>query len=276
MSLGSVWGLAGGFGWADIGFLPQISGRLALVEAYVEQNPGCHPLFRPDSTPCGGLSLWLPDWMHTKSLGSDAELLGSALSYFVKDVLPGSAEENMSVVWARVENFYKEKRTKCRLSRLTYNMVKHEPFPRLSAKAVETRDLLPAVLSLFEGWVGDPVCAWFHRLLHLSCSLDQIVFGNPGFMLSEEERRTFRTVVFEYHQRLSQLAHHFHEQGTGLLQLYFKKSLPLPLGFDCRSNRNLPQTCFLLHGRGLYVRGEGPLCSEQQRCRQFKTCRQNH
>ena len=245
-------------------------------EAFVEQNPRCHPLFNPEATPGGGLSLWLPDWMHTKSLGCDADLLGTAIAYMIKEVLPGKAEDNISLVWEGVQSFYRERGTKCRLSRLTYNMVKNDPFPRLSAKAIETRDLLPAVRSLYEAWVGDPICSWIHRLLFLSCTMDEVVFGNPGFMLSVEERRAFRVVVFEYHQLLTRLAHHFHEQAKGYCNYTLKNHYLCHWGLIVGETGISPRLGFLLHGRRLYVCCEERLCSEQQRCRQFETGRQDY
>ena len=75
--------------------------------------------FNPEHTPLGGLSLFQPDWMHTKILGTDAYLLGSCLLFLVKEVLPDTEENNVSLIWAFVQSFYKEHRAECRLSRLT-------------------------------------------------------------------------------------------------------------------------------------------------------------
>ena len=187
--------------------------------------------------------------MHTKSLGTDADLVGSAVVYMCKKVLDhGDADRNIAVVWASVQAFYRANRTRCRLSRLTMNMVKHEPFPKLSAKAVETRDLLPALEFFFRDWVHDGVCAWFHRLLLLSVRLDQLVFGNPGFMLSVRERQLFRNVVFEYHQSLTTLAHHFHQSGEAYCNYTVKNHYLLHWGLIVAKDGFSPRVAFCYQG----------------------------
>ena len=95
---------------------------------------GAHPPFKPDQTPLGGLSLFQPDWMHTKSLVTDAYLLGSILLHTAKEVLPETPEVNIGVIWAFVQTFYTTNKIACRLSRLTLSMVDHQPFPNLQPR----------------------------------------------------------------------------------------------------------------------------------------------
>ena len=76
--------------------------------------------------------------MHTISLGADAYLLGNVFTYMAQVVLPSSADANMAVMWdsqwESIQHFYNTHSTPCRMSRLSMAMMKHESFPRLSAK----------------------------------------------------------------------------------------------------------------------------------------------
>ena len=218
----------------------------------MNDRPDCHPLFNPQLTPGGGLSLFLPDWMHTKSLGTDADLLGSVLSYWAKEVLPGNPEDNISYIWERVQMFYRENQSRCRLSRLTYNMVKHVPFPRLSAKAVETRDLLPGVEQFCREWVannpGYPVCVHLHRLVLLSTHLDRIVFANQGLMLSRDECEEFKAGIFAYNQTLTNLAHHFHQRGQAYCNYTLKNHYLCHWGLMAARTSLSPRIAFCYQG----------------------------
>ena len=191
---------------------------IAPLQAFLNENDGVHPLFNPAMVPLGGISLFRPDWMHVKSLGTDAHLLGSILWYMVSVVLPGNQEQNIGLVWESVHTFYSENATPCRLSRLTLSMVKNDPFPRLHAKAMETRHLLPAVEYFLRAWVGNyPTVRWFHTLVRLSCGLDNIVFSNKSMVLSDGERLALREGIFKYNQVLTKLALHFHDRGQAFL-----------------------------------------------------------
>ena len=157
--------------------------------------------------------------MHCKCLGTDSNLAGSALAFLCTEVLRGQPEHNMALIWEMVQAYYSQHKTKCRLSNLTWNMVDHKPFYKLSAKAIETRDLLPALGSILAQWAHIPIVQWFQRLVLLSVKLDEIVFGNETFWLSNQERHNLREGIFQYNQVLSQLAWHFLKKGKPFCNL---------------------------------------------------------
>ena len=157
--------------------------------------------------------LFKPDWMHTKCLGTDAYLLGSRILCLVKEVLPDTAEQNLGIIWESVQRNYKAHATPCRLGRLTMTMVKSDPFPRLSAKAVETRHLIPAIEHFVRAWVGDPAVVHFRMLLQLSNGLDELVFSNKTMLLSQQERHALKEGIFKYNQVLTTLARFFHSKA---------------------------------------------------------------
>ena len=207
-----------------------------------------HTLFDPELVPFSGLSVWQPDWMHTKLLGTDSTLLGSCILFLIQKVMPGTPEENLATLWESVQTFYRTHKTRNRISRLTMKMVKHEPFPRLAAKAMETRDLTPAVEEFLRAWVGNPQCAWFHRLVLLSMRLDGLVFANKSYFLSEDERESLRVGIFEYSQTLTRLAHYFHRRGEAFVNFTLKNHYLLHLGLNASKTGISPRLAFCFQG----------------------------
>ena len=186
--------------------------------------------------------------MHCKCLGTDANLAGGALAFLCTEVLTGNPEDNIALLWEEVQKYYSAHNTKCRLSTLTWNMVKHRPFYRLSAKAVETRDLLPALVAILDPWKGNPVVAWFQRLLLLSTKLDELVFGNPNMWLSMQERQRFKSGVFEYTQLLSQLAWYFLRLGKPFCNYTIKNHYLLHIRLSASKTGISPRLAFCFQG----------------------------
>ena len=187
--------------------------------------------------------------MHTKSLGTDAYLLGSILLYMAKEVLPETPEVNMGAIWAFVQTFYTTNRTACRLSRLTLSMVDHQPFPKLAAKAMETRHLLPAVESFLSGHLqGNAAVAWFHRLVQLSMGLDELVFSNKTMVLSVRERNALRDGIFEYNRVLSRMAWSFHQRGMAYCNFTVKNHYLCHIGVNAAKTGISPRLAFCYQG----------------------------
>ena len=221
---------------------------MTLQEFLQEKQGDVHPLLNPAETPCGGLSLYRPDWMHTKTLGTDAYLLGTVLAFMAKKVLPGSAENNVSMMWETIREQYKIHKVDCRLSQLTYNMVKHEPFPKLSAKAMEIRHLIGPVAKVLEVWVANPVVAWLHKLVVLSKGMDDLVFGNKSFMLSPVDAQALGEAIFAFNSTLSKLAWHFHRQGEPFCNYTIKNHYLCHIGLDVSRTCISPRLSFCFQG----------------------------
>ena len=162
--------------------------------------------------------------------------------------MPETAEANLANIWMSIQAFYREHKTRNRLGRLTFKMVKHKPFPRLAAKAIETRDLIPAVESFLKDWVGNPQCLWFHRLVFLSMRLDALVFSNKSFLLTDAEREALRSGLFEYNQVLTKLAHHFHNRGKAYCNFTPKNHYLLHLGLHASKTGISPRLGFCFQG----------------------------
>ena len=77
---------------------------------WLAENPTCHAFFRMAGS---GLDLVYPDLMHVKHLGVDQLILGSSLTWFIKDFLPGSVKDNLNLVWEFIQNWHKDRLQGC-------------------------------------------------------------------------------------------------------------------------------------------------------------------
>ena len=224
-------------------------GQLTPLQAFLQNHPEAHPLFQPDLTPCGGLSLFRPDWMHVKSLGTDSNLLGSCIAYMAKEVLPGSIDENVALMWEDISAHYRANNTPCRLTHLTFNMVKNDPFNRLSAKAMEIRWLLPAMAAILRPWTNNHVeVAWLHRLVLLSSTMDDIVFGCKDLVLSHVQGQTLKGCIFEFNKLLTQLARSFIAKGKAYCNYTPKNHYLCHIGIDAAMLQISPRLGLCLQG----------------------------
>ena len=224
-------------------------GPVGLPKVFLQQRPRAHPVFQPTEIPGGGLSLFVPDWMHTKSLGVDANLLGGCIAYLARVFLPGSTNENMALIWSGIRREYRSQKVAGRLGRLTFKMVQNEPFPRLSAKAHEIRCLLPVMETLLRAWApADAFVAWFHRLVALSAQMDNLVFGNKTFLLSPRERRALRQDVFLFNSVLTTLARHFIDRGEAYCNFTIKNHYLCHLGVLASRTGLSPRLGFCYQG----------------------------
>ena len=134
------------------------------------------------------------------------------------------------------------------MSRLTWNMVKNDPFPKLSAKAMEIRWLIAPVAEILRPWVGNAIVAWLHELLELSKGMDDLVFGNKTFRLTPEEARALGAATFAFNATLSKLAWHFHQRGQPFCNFTIKNHYLLHIGLHaCQTGIN-PRLAFCYQG----------------------------
>jgi hypothetical protein len=91
------------------------------------------------------------DWLHIVDLGISQDLIGNL---FHECVLSGGLEgankdERLKVLWQRLQSFYAEAKSKCRLDMLTIEMFERaKQAPKLRAKGGETRHLVPFAAKL--------------------------------------------------------------------------------------------------------------------------------
>ena len=92
------------------------------------------------------------------------------------------------------------------MSHPTLNMLKHEPFPRLSAKAMEIKCLIGPVAKVVEIWVFNPIMVWMHELQVLSKGMDDLVFGAKSFKFSSADAKALCQTIFVFSGTLTKLA----------------------------------------------------------------------
>ena len=72
--------------------------------SWAATHPSPHPFFQMAGS---GIDLVYPDLMHTKHLGIDQLVVGSILTWMVKQYLAGTIAENLDIVWAYIQGWYK-------------------------------------------------------------------------------------------------------------------------------------------------------------------------
>ena len=107
------------------------------------------------------------------------------------------------------------------LNVLKESMLEGSPFPRLHAKAAETKALLrPVAAALIHFQDQDrskaPVLRAMVEVLELSFSIDDLVDSVEGFKCTNAQATRLEGLVMEMNVAISKLCHHFHSQGVFL------------------------------------------------------------
>ena len=89
--------------------------------SFALQHPGRHKLMR--HVPGVGISVFIPDILHVKHLGTDAYDLGGLLALLVKYVMPGTQKDNLATLWIAIEIAYKSQQTSNRFGAITLGMI---------------------------------------------------------------------------------------------------------------------------------------------------------
>lgn len=187
-------------------------------------NPRPQAAFDGNRLPGAGIQAFVPDYMHTKHLGTDQYLVASVLMYLCTEVLPGSADENLGVVWKDIKKQYAELETphSYRVSHLTMGMLGAQPFPRAKTKAAETRCLLLPVARILDQYEQTEDLRQMKLLLLLSAKMDEVVHGCQDFRLPPQGVTQFQLAVAHYNQTLTALCHRMHNSGHMLFAFALK------------------------------------------------------
>ena len=131
--------VAGGAPWMAL---------LYSVAHFMAADPFPHPFWQIPGV--SGYSLNL-DYMHVKHLGVDKYFLGSVLFLLAYRLLPKSPQENINDIYEFVEAFYKSGDVETRYTILKLTMFNTGPggYPCLKGRAMEVRELMPAISALW-------------------------------------------------------------------------------------------------------------------------------
>ena len=110
----------------------------------LRKHPDPHYVFQLPWLSCLNID---PDELHIVHLGLAMYLLGSVLWLLCYDVLPGSPQDNMSVVWTQVCTHYAAIQASCQYTNLSLHSFcdPGSPFasyPKLKGRGAEVKDLI--------------------------------------------------------------------------------------------------------------------------------------
>jgi hypothetical protein len=101
------------------------------------------------SAPCFKSSCFLVDWLHCADLGITADWLAGLFLYTLPKLEGHTQKHRLQTLWQQLQSFYKENAVTARLDMLIFSMLKkNNAFPKLRAKAAESRALVPFGLQL--------------------------------------------------------------------------------------------------------------------------------
>ena len=72
---------------------------------WAAEHPNPHLFFQMEGS---GIDLVFPDLMHSKHLGTDQLVIGSAITFLIKHYLPGTVGANLETVWSFMQKWFKE------------------------------------------------------------------------------------------------------------------------------------------------------------------------
>ena len=118
---------------------------------------------------------------------------------WISRILPDSPENNLQWLWLEIRKAYKSQKSKCRLNQLKMKMIDGTPFPKLKAKASETKHLLKPVAAVLQQILPDHPVPELHEmfiLVTLSSKLDEILDASAGPVLAPAAARDLKAGLF--------------------------------------------------------------------------------
>ena len=109
-----------------------------------------------------------------------------------------------------------------RLSTLKESMLKGDPFPKLHAKASETKHILLPVSAFLQEHTGKGIIdggedlASMVQLLQWSHEIDVVVDSNDGFQMKSGDAKKLEDLIYNYNIKLTKLCHSFHRRNIWL------------------------------------------------------------
>ena len=161
------------------------------VENMQPKLPTRHPLFAQPSY----LTLWqvCPDLMHSKHLGVDQYVAGSVLALLTCGGMPAQFQAACDSVLEDIKAACSRHgaRSLASLKPSMFLSDVKQPwahYPRLKAKAAETKHLMPALRDVWQARAEDTeIDSNIARCLDMSCRIDSIIDACPRFALPTDK-----------------------------------------------------------------------------------------
>ena len=217
--------------WTDVrATAGWIGTEWSSVEEWRDAHPDLHVLFTAPGV--SALNL-MPDFMHCKHLGSDQYFYGSALTLLVRNMLRGTIAENVEIVWQDISQAYGDLRVKNRIGALKASMFIGEGFPRLKAKAANTRAFGRPLLQVWDKHYDRANLQ--HRQiklgLELSVRIESLLDVEPdGHKMRADTAAEFSKAINDFLSILTALGNHYHPAGEQLFNFTIKNHMLLHIG----------------------------------------------
>ena len=177
--------------------------RAYTIAQWIAAHPRLHIIFD-----LAGTSLFtvILDLLHVKYLGTDMYFNGSVLWLLCYKVLPGTAENNLSIVWRDIERYYVADPSPERYNGMKLNMFidpssPNVKSPSLKGKGAEVRALTPALHAVWSKYMDAGNKQHKEIKLALACSVrvDRIMDEQKGeYALPDAAAREWKSMVFTF------------------------------------------------------------------------------
>ena len=171
----------------------------------------------------------MPDFMHSKHLGTDMYFYASVLWMLCYQLLGNSALTNLETVWTELQRFAKRNGIKTysnmRQSMFTNPLAPHGQFPRLKGRAAEIRALGKPLAHVWEMYRNptDMQHTQVSLALRKNIAMEDILEDNKSnIVLPRLEYERFRRAGFDFLVLFNALGGHFAELGRKLFNVTIK------------------------------------------------------
>ena len=204
-------------------------------DAWSAAHPRCIALF---NVPGVSILTVRGDLLHAKHLGVDAYFYASVVAYLIYHVMPGSADENLALLWSRIRQVDVARGMREGFANLRLSMViRQNDFPVLRGKAAEVRNfgvpLLACCHALLqqERPVHRQITLCMERLVRFEEIIDESTgsFCVPAAAAAELEQCTMDFLLVN-----TLLGHRFHREGILLFHCTIKYHVLMHIALGAR------------------------------------------
>ena len=142
---------------------------------------------------------------------------------------PGTPEANLKTVWGFIEDYWKDNPVQDHYSTMKLSMflnleAPHERMPKLKGRAIEVRNLMPALMHAWKHFMH-PSQKPFELIvltgLQASCKLDEILAQYPEVdKLPRQEAAEFQSSAWLYAKCQNAAARHYGSLAGGSLMIF--------------------------------------------------------
>ena len=190
-------------------------------DAWRRAFPNRHRLFR--HVPGAGVGLYVPDYLHTKLIGTDCYYMASVMHLLIYYIMSGSVLENLAELVKNIRSEYSKRgvwHDRITTIKLTTLQSDGAKLPYLKATGKEVKALGPILLYIFSKYirtasyfavVSEEVKIEVARGLQLSITINNLIHKHTGeYALPTDTGKKVRNCCFEFNQTVTWLIGKLH------------------------------------------------------------------